>query len=153
MAIKIIFLNHWGCRVDGHLATCPLCYNKFRWFCNKCAYRISFHVSGTPGKHQWMQSAKFFGSDRCFFVNSLPFRSPYTDVWASFRYSDSWVMFKNVTSIFNSCRISWTIFMIVRLEPVPQYEPWMGYDSLKQFSLLPGFHSQLLQPKNLLWLI
>ena len=31
---------------------------------------------------------------------------------------------------------------------MPQYGPWIGSDSLKQFPSLPGFHSQLLHPKK-----
>lgn len=60
----------------------------------------SFHVSGKPGRHQWMQSANLRGLACCSFVRSLPCRSVCTDVCASLRISDNAVMLMKCTGTF-----------------------------------------------------
>ncbi|RZS19127.1 hypothetical protein BHM03_00051481 [Ensete ventricosum] len=54
-------------------------------------------VSGRPGRHQWMQSAKVAGSACCSAVSSFPWRSVCTDVCASLRNCDSAVILMNDT--------------------------------------------------------
>lgn len=46
------------------------------------AYSSSFHVSGTPGKHQWLQSCFFTAAIR---FSSVSYHVRYTDGWPSFR--------------------------------------------------------------------
>lgn len=51
----------------------------------RCAYRTSFHVSGTPGRHQWLQSS----GASC----GVP-GSRFRDGWPSLLSSVMYVMFK-----------------------------------------------------------
>lgn len=57
----------------------------------RLAYRSSFHVSGTPGRHQWLQSCGAFGG--------VP-GSRWLDGWPSFLNSVKYVMFRNWTFWF-----------------------------------------------------
>lgn len=52
----------------------------------KEAYSNLFHVSGSPGKHQWLQSGKGLVANM--------------DECASIRYCDNLVMFRYVTGVF-----------------------------------------------------
>lgn len=63
----------------------------------------SFHVSGRPGKHQWMQSAYVAGSACWSVVSILPWRMVQTEVWASFRYSERAVIFMKWTGTLIIC--------------------------------------------------
>lgn len=63
-------------------------------------YKNSFHVSGNPGRHQWIQSAYIAGSACCLGVNILPCRIVYNEVCASFLYSDIRVIFMKYTGNF-----------------------------------------------------
>uniref|UniRef100_A0A0E0L6D9 Uncharacterized protein n=1 Tax=Oryza punctata TaxID=4537 RepID=A0A0E0L6D9_ORYPU len=58
------------------------------------AKRRRFHVSGSPGKHQWLQSAYDPGCRLCSGVSSFPPLAVNTDGCASRRSSDSLVMFR-----------------------------------------------------------
>uniref|UniRef100_A0A0E0L6E0 Uncharacterized protein n=1 Tax=Oryza punctata TaxID=4537 RepID=A0A0E0L6E0_ORYPU len=53
------------------------------------AKRRRFHVSGSPGKHQWLQSAYDPGCRLCSGVSSFPPLAVNTDGCASRRSSDS----------------------------------------------------------------
>lgn len=59
--------------------------------CKRWAYTISFHKSGTPGRHQWLQS---WCVSIYFFDSSVIFMCLYKEGWASCRKSVILVMFK-----------------------------------------------------------
>lgn len=60
----------------------------------------SFHVSGKPGRHQWMQSANIAGLACCSGLSILPWRMVWTEVCASFLYSDNLVMLRKWIGTF-----------------------------------------------------
>lgn len=60
-------------------------------------YKNSFHVSGKPGRHQWIQSAYIAGSACCAGVSNLPCLVVYNEVCAAFLYSDILVIFMKYT--------------------------------------------------------
>lgn len=61
------------------------------------AYRISFHISGTPGRHQWLQSWYLNGD---FLSSGVRFCFLYIEGWPSFRKSVILVTFWYVTRVF-----------------------------------------------------
>lgn len=59
----------------------------------KDAYKSLFHVSGSPGKHQWLQSGWDFSCSCCTVFKSFSCFLAYKAGCASLLYSDSFVMF------------------------------------------------------------
>jgi hypothetical protein len=69
------------------------CYILFSCDDTKWKNNSSFHASGTPGRHQWLQSWTLDA------VKPTAFR-PYTDGWPSILIPDRLVMFRIVTGVF-----------------------------------------------------
>lgn len=62
--------------------------------------KSTFQVSGSPGRHQWLQSAYVSGCRCCSVVNGFPsLVIVYTDGCASIRSSERWVIFRYVTGV------------------------------------------------------
>lgn len=55
--IGTVALHIWHLHVRKNKSNCPCYTNTAKKKCYNIAKNIWFHVSGTPGKHQWMQSA------------------------------------------------------------------------------------------------
>lgn len=118
-------------RKERYFHICVIYYN--------IAKNIWFQVSGTPGKHQCIQSA-LFGSAFSSSVSTLPPVSVYTEEWPSILYSEIWVMLMIWIGTFIFFTTLATTLIMFLSDPLPQYFFFLtGFVSLKHFtpSLLP----------------
>lgn len=122
--------------VIQHVNLIFVCMHMVSHFDNKCAYKSSFQASGTPGKHQWLQSWGAEGGVPCsLWLEGCP------SLLSSVRYV-----------ILRNCGLNCAVFVCLINSEITSLFNGSAFSSVTSFSGVtyvehcpPSFHAPSLQ--------